>query len=78
MGPRSSRGPAAVNDIISKLVEGNKAAIALATEEYLEIHRICDEANVPREGHGEKLTAAQRVGRMFGMLCFHRLREARS
>jgi hypothetical protein len=50
-----------VTDIVGELVAGNKAAIALATEEYLEIHRICDGTQVVRTRLGERLSAAQRV-----------------
>lgn len=50
-----------VNDILGSLIEGNKAAIAIATEEYLEIHRLCDLAKAPRTANDEKLSASQRV-----------------
>lgn len=47
--------------MVSRLISKDQAAIAIATEEYLEIHRLCDWANVPRKSNDERLTAAQRV-----------------
>jgi hypothetical protein len=50
-----------MDDMLGRLLSSDKAAIALATEEYLEIHALVDKCGIPREFHSEKLTAAQRV-----------------
>jgi hypothetical protein len=47
--------------MVTRLISKDQAAIAIATEEYLAIHRICDGHKVPRRVNDEKLTAAQRV-----------------
>jgi hypothetical protein len=50
-----------MDDMLGRLVSSDKAAIALATEEYLAIHAYCDTAEIPRTHLGGRLTAAQRV-----------------
>lgn len=43
------------------LLLGQPAAVKLAAEELLEIHRILDRLGAPREHHGEALSASQRL-----------------
>lgn len=56
-----------MNNMVTRLISRDQAAIAIATEEYLEIHRICDEARVPRRVNDETQTAAQRVAYLASM-----------
>lgn len=55
-----------MNDMVKRLVSGDRSAIPIATEEYLEIHRLCDQFKVPRRANDEALTAAQRVSILAG------------
>ena len=40
---------------------GQPAAIKMAADEFLEIHRILDRLGAPRDNHGEALSASQRL-----------------